>query len=212
MRDAYQAIGQGEPYTEGGLDLMFAALQDLSMVEIQQALVHHMNDPKNGKWRPNAAMVREQIARRAAVPWVSGDEAWATVPKLETDTGILNQVTAEALAIAQPLIDTRDMIAARRAFIDAYNVRVERAKMATDPAQRVPMAWVTCGNRPMPNQDSHGERMIALERGRAAGVLPAPKYAEPAPQLGHSIPPPGAMEALRAFRLKQIPLSGADNE
>lgn len=203
MRDAREAIGQGETYTDGALELMFAALRDLELREIQAALVAHINGP-DGRWRPNAHYIREAISRRAAVAWVSADEAWATVPKLESDTGILNQITAAALAVAQDLIDDGDMIAARRAFIDAYNVRVERAKADPNPALRIPKAWVTGGNHPQRFQDPHGERMLALERGQAAGLLPAPKHQPSVQQLAHTRPPAAVRAALEAYKPKII--------
>lgn len=207
MRDAQESIGQGAAYTEGGLDLMFAAMQDLSLQQIQLALVGHINDPKNGKWRPNAAMIREQIERRAPVAWVSADEAWATAPKLESDAGVVNQVTVAALAVAQDLIDSGDMIGARRAFIDAYSARVEQAKAHPDPAQRVPVAFISGGNQPQRHEDAHGERMMLLERAQAAGQLPAPpgrQLLEHAPR-SNSGPPPEFKALLLTMQGKTMP-------
>ncbi len=197
MRDAYESIGQGQRYTEGGLDLMFASMQDLSLSEIQQALVQHINDDVAGKWRPNTAMIRSQIAKHAAVQWVSADEAWATAPKLESDAGVINQVVAGALAVAQSLIDSGDMVAARRAFIDAYNARVEAAKDHPDPAQRVPVSFVSGGNLPKRDDDAHGARQMLLERAHSAGLLPAParqqlEYAAPRAKSS----PPAEFKAL----------------
>lgn len=209
MRDIYQSIGQGEPYTEGGLDIMFAAMQDLSLQQIQQALVHHLNDRKNGKWRPNVAMIREQIEKRAPVLWVSADEAWATVPKLERDAGIINQVSAAALAVAQPLINDGDMVAARRSFIDAYNARVEVAKTHPDPAQRIPITFISGGNLPQRDDDAHGEQRMLLERAQSAGLLPAPQPVA-VPQIAHTRPSARAMQALAGFRPKSFPLPGAE--
>lgn len=204
MRDASEAIGQGGPYTDGALELMFAALRDLDLRDIQVSLITHMGGP-NGKWRPNVHYVREAIRSKLASQWVSADEAWATVPKLESDTGILNQVTAAALCVAQDLIDDGDMIAARRAFIEAYNSRVERAKSDPDPEKRVPKAWVSGGNHPERFQDPHGERQLLLEKGRAAGLLPAPKSPETIRQILQSNGMPASVRAaLEAYQPKII--------
>jgi len=208
MRDVYQAIGQGQPYTEGGLELMFAALQDLSLQQVQQALVRHINDPVNGKWRPNASMIRDQLNKAAPVAWVSADEAWGTAPKLETDSGVCNQVVAGALSVAQDLIDRGDMVAARKAFIDAYNSRVEQAKNHPDPAQRVPITFVSGGNLPQRFEDAHGERQMLLERAQSGGLLPAPKT-EPAALLEHtkpaSAPPPEFKALLLSLKSNTMP-------
>lgn len=184
MRDARDAIGQGEHYTDGALELMFASLAEYSLPTIQQALIDHINS-KDGKWRPNAAYIREQITKRAPVLWVSADEAWGTAPKLETDSGVCNQVVAAALAVAQSLIDSGDMVAARRTFVEAYNARVEQAKNHPDPAQRVPVPFLSGGNLPQRYEDTEGKRQMLLERAQAAGLLPAPKV-PPAPQLSRA--------------------------
>lgn len=209
MLDAYESIGQGQRYTEGGLDLMFAAMQDLSLQQIQQALVQHINDEKNGRWRPNTAMIRDQIARHAPAQWVSADEAWATAPKLESDAGVINQVVAGALAVAQSLIDSGDMIGARRAFIDAYNARVEQAKAHPDPAQRVPVTFVSGGNLPRRDEDAHGGRMMLLERAQSAGLLRAPQVQrqllENAAPRAPSAPPPEFKAMLLKLQGKTMP-------
>ncbi len=197
MRDVYQAIGQGQPYTEGGLELMFAAMQDLTLQQVQQALVRHINDPVNGKWRPNTSMIRDQINKAAPVAWVSADEAWGTAPKLETDSGVCNQVVAGALAVAQDLINRGDMVAARKAFIDAYNTRVEQAKNHPDPAQRVPITFVSGGNLPQRFEDAHGEHQMLLERAQAGGLLPLPNDSAPLlEQKKPAGPPPPEFKAL----------------
>lgn len=211
MQDAYESIGQGQRYTEGGLDLMFAALQDLTLQQIQLALVHHINDPVNGKWRPNAAMIRDQIAKRAPAPWVSADEAWATAPKLESDAGVINQVVAAALAVAQQLIDSGDMVAARRAFIDAYNARVEQAKAHPDPAQRVPVTFVSGGNLPQRHQDAHGERVMLLERAQSVGLLPAGQRQQIAAPRTNSGPPPEFKALLLEMKGKTMPPPEAED-
>lgn len=207
MRDAYQAIGQGQPYTEGGLDLMFAAMQDLTLQQVQLALVRHINDAVNGKWRPNASMIRDQINKVAPVSWVTADEAWGTAPKLETDAGVCNQVVAGALAAAQDLIDRRDMVAARKTFIDAYNRLVEQAKAHPDPAQRVPITFISGGNLPQRYEDTQGQRQMLLERAQKNGLLPAPRV-EPVPMLPpvkRTGPKPDFKALLLTLKPKELP-------
>ncbi|MES2320199.1 MAG: hypothetical protein V4631_22205 [Pseudomonadota bacterium] len=203
MRDAREAVGQGEPYTEGALELMFASLAEFPLAAIQQALIDHINS-KDGKWRPNPAYIRDQIGKRAPVLWVTGDEAWGTAPKLETDSGVCNQVVAAALAVAQDLIDRGDMVAARRTFVDAYNARVEQAKNHPDPAQRVPITFISGGNLPQRYEDTQGQRQMLLERAQKNGLLPAPRV-DRAPQLEIAKCTPGAKPDLKALLLTMKP-------
>jgi len=214
LRDAREAVGQGDAYTDSALEMMFASLAEFSLQEIQQALVDHISS-KDGRWRPNAAYIREQIGRRRGAAWVSADEAWGQVPKLESDAGLLNQVTAAALASAQELIDDGDMIAARRTFIDTYSRLVEAAKAHPDPAQRHPRTWVSGNGQPKRFQDTHGERQMLLERASSTGVLAisGKQFQAPAQlaQLGYSRPPAGALEALKQFKPKELPAPEAQD-
>lgn len=128
MRDAYQAIGQGQPYTEGGLDLMFAALMEFDLGTLQQALIDHINST-DGKWRPNASYIRTQITRRTSVQWMAADEAWLQIPKDERTPGLLNQVTAQALAAVAPMLAEGETNAARMGFRATYERLVEQEKV-----------------------------------------------------------------------------------
>ncbi|HXE49541.1 MAG TPA: hypothetical protein VN663_14275 [Ramlibacter sp.] len=182
MVDARNLIGQGEPYSDGDLDLMFAALMDLELVQIQRALIDHMNG-KDGRWRPNPHYIREAMKARASIAWVSADEAWARIPKpgprasltdwrgkTVTDyrTGnwppcLLNQATTEAMALAAPYLEQEppDVNAARMAFRACYERIVEQEKLAN----RAPVYRVSGGG-------THEERQMLLQQGVEQGLLP----------------------------------------
>lgn len=199
-------VGPAKVISPAAKALFFGDLQHYDIDLVRCALAAHRQDPERGRFTPKTADVIYQIERRRAVQWVSADEAWATVPKLESDCGLLNQVTAAALAVAQDLIDSGDMIGARVAFIRAYDARVAKAKMDPDPAQRVPVTWVSGGNHPQRHQDSHSERQMVLEQARNAGLLPAPKK-EPVPVSALSAPrsSPSAKPDLKALLLALKP-------
>lgn len=182
--------------------IFYRTLCGYTLEEIRAAIDAHAAD---GVYTPVPSDIKFQIEKRSGALWMSADEAWATVPKLESDSGILNQVSAAALAVAQSLIDDGEMVAARRAFIDAYNARVESAKAHPDPDQRMPKNFISGGNHPERFGDAHGERMMLIERAQKSGLLPSPKAPAPVQQLGHSRPPPGALELLRSFKLKELP-------
>jgi len=92
----------------------FALMSKYSIEECENAMLKYA---ATVKFPPVPAGVIELIAGSAGV---SGDEAWAHVPKLETDSGWMNQRMATALGGALPLIDAGDMIAARMTFLAAY--------------------------------------------------------------------------------------------
>lgn len=194
--------------SESAKVIFFRACAEHSLDDVRAALYHHC---RTGTFTPVPNDINAYIESRKPVLWVSGDEAWGQVPKLESDAGLLNQVTAGALAQAQPLIDDGDMIAARRTFIDAYDRLVVAAKVHADPAQRVPVTIVSGGNRPQRHQDAHGERQMLLERAQSTGLLPAPRPTE-APQLAP--PTAGGRARLKAelakLQMKSLPPPGAE--
>lgn len=191
MHDAHEAIGQGERYTPGALDLMFASLMDLTLPQIQQALINQINDSKAGKWRPNAASIRDQIERRAAVAWLSADEAWSQVPKIEGQPGLLNNITAQALAVANQflVLERPDMTAARMAFKGCYDRLVERAKLE----RRGPVYFVSPGG-------SFEDQQAVVDEGVRQGLLAAPAAA-PVLLIEQGKRTPGVKPDLKALLL-----------
>lgn len=208
LDEVYDLIGKtpaARVISPGAKAMFFRAVRQHPLADVRAALDHHAS---TGKFTPVPGDVNGYIEARKPVVWVSADEAWGQVPKLETDAGLLNQVTAAALVKAQPLIDAGDKVAARRTFIDAYDRLVEEAKAHADPAQRVPVTFVSGGNRPLRHQDAHGAQQLLLERAQSAGLLPAPAAA---PQLGYEAPPTvtatgrAALAALKSFTIKALP-------
>jgi len=206
LDEVYDLMGKtpaAKLISAGAKEIFFRACAEHSLNDIRAALDHHC---RTGTFTPVPNDINAHIESRKPVLWVSGDEAWGQVPKLESDAGLLNQVTAGALAQAQPLIDDGDMIAARRTFIDAYDRLVAAAKVHADPAQRVPVTFVSGGNLPLRHQDAHGERQMLLERAQSAGLLPAPRPTE-APQLAP--PTAGGHARLKAelakLQMKSLP-------
>ena len=59
--------------------------------------------------------------------FVGGNEAWSTFPKSEQETGVVTQQALSAWAAACALYESGDTIAARAAFIDAYNRNVNES-------------------------------------------------------------------------------------
>ena len=114
-------------------------------------------------------------------------------------------VLAGGGAVAQSLIDSGEMVAARRAFIDAYNARVDQAKAHPDPAQRVPVTFVSGGNLPQRHEDAHGERIMLLERAQSVGLLPGGQRQHIAAPRTSSGPPPEFKKLLLEMKGKAMP-------
>lgn len=104
------------------------------------------------------------------------NEAWAMIPKNESDSVVWTREMAESFGVALPLIDDGDHIAARMAFIETYKV-----KCAESRNNGVPVKW-----EPSLGFDINGREHVlieAVEKGRltrehVAGLLPYHKQTE----------------------------------
>lgn len=72
----------------------------------------------------------------------SADEAWALCPMSEDATAVITDEISAALAVAQPLIDAGDKIAARMAFKSAYERQVDEARQQNRPVKW----WASLGH------------------------------------------------------------------
>lgn len=120
-----------------GKAMMFTDLERYPFDLIAAALAAHRADKDRGQWAPSVANIEFQIDRRRRNQWESADEAYAKVPKLEGEPGLLNQVTAQALAVAAPFLAQArpDHNAARMAFRACYDRLMEREKLERRPPQ-----------------------------------------------------------------------------
>lgn len=213
------SIGQGGPFSEGDLELIFAALMDLDFAVLQQALVDHMNSG-NGKWRPNAHYIREAIKARTCTQWLGANEAWGRISRpgqvgtvkrandwgdivtcrdyreIEPPPCIVNQQMLAAMALAQIEIDKGNDITARVVFVSTYERLVEIEKAAG----RAPRYWVSPGG-------THEEQAAVREDGIRLGLLNATWAPLAVPQLGTPSAADRAKlkEALAGLKMKSLP-------
>ena len=185
-------VGPAKVVSPAAKAMFFKDLERYDLVLIEAALSAHRQDPERGKFTPKVADIAYQIERRRAVSWLSPDEAWAQVPKMENQPGLLNDVTAQALAVAIPLLDAGDDVAARMAFKGCYTRLVERAKLE----RRGPVYFVSPGG-------SYEDQLAVVEEGQRMGLLPAPKV-EAVPLL-ETRRTPGAKPDLKALLLSMQP-------
>lgn len=184
-------VGANKIISPAAKKMFFTDLERYPLDLIEAALAAHRMDPERGKFTPKPADISYQIERRRKVSWLSADEAWAQVPKIEGQPGLLNDVTAQALAVAQQFLalPRPDLTAARMAFKGCYDRLVERAKLE----RRGPVYFISPGGSP--------EEMQAIaDEGVRQGLL-APQKAVEIKALAAPTRTPGAKPDLKVLLL-----------
>jgi hypothetical protein len=184
-------VGAGKIISPAAKAMFFQDLERYPLDLISGSLAAHRQDPERGKFTPKVSDIVYQIERRRRVSWLSADEAWAQVPKAEGQPGLMNDVTAQALAVANQFLalPRPDMTAARMAFKGCYERLVERAKIE----RRGPMYFVSPGG-------SVEEQQAVTDEGVRQGLLAAPRPTNAVPMI--DITPqrtPGAKPDLKAL-------------
>lgn len=195
---AYEA--KGRTLTANTKALFFAALQQYPIDVISKALTAHLLDPEKGEWPPMPAHIVAQVnasAGRDGRP--TADEAWAISLRAldEFDTIIWTEEMQQAFAVARTVLERRDTVGARRAFIDAYTRLVGEARAAGIPVKWTP----SLGRDP-------GRREIELAKAADAGLLPPPAAAAllPAPVRDADVCPEG-LAKVKALVATMVPAS-----
>lgn len=143
------------------LRLWFGVLARFDMALVRAAFIEFVSNAKS-KFQPVPADIVAMIEKLTSDGRPDANEAWAMIPKNEDDSVVMSQEMAEALGIAQPLLDEGDAIGARMAFRDAYSRIVERNKLA-----RIAPSWF-----PSLGRDAE-MRVAALEVAARAGRIGA---------------------------------------
>jgi len=103
--------------------------QDLSAYP-QETILAALEETRKSSARFSAKAIFDAIEKLSPDGRPDANEAWAMLPKNEDASVVMSQEMAEALGVAQPLLDEGDAIGARMAFRDAYNRIVEGNKLA----------------------------------------------------------------------------------
>lgn len=188
-------VGPAKIISPAAKAMFFTDLERYPLELISGSLAAHRADPERGKFTPKVADIVYQIERRRKVAWLSADEAWSQVPKIEGQAGLLNDVTAQALAVAQQFLNLPrpDLTAARMAFKGCYERLVERAKLE----RRGPVYFVSPGG-------SFEEQQAIEQEGVRQELLQAPRQ-DPVPLLETSKRTPGAKPDLKKLLLELQP-------
>jgi hypothetical protein len=126
----------GQPISPLALEYMAKDLKQFPVDTVIEALNKLRRESKG---RLTLAAIVEKIEELNPDGRPKADEAWAMIPQDEQASAVITQEMAEAMGIAQPLLDEGDKIGARMAFRDAYNRIVDENKR-----NGVPVSWFPC--------------------------------------------------------------------
>lgn len=115
-----------------GLAMLAKDLSGFSIEHIEAAL----KQVRNGAQRFNPKAIFDALEKICPDGRPGADEAWAMIPRDEHTSAVMNNEIAQALVIAQPLLDEGDQIAARMAFKEAYTRIVQKNKQ-----ENIPPVW-----------------------------------------------------------------------
>lgn len=108
------------------LDMWWEAVKNFPDGAVRAAATRHIT---TSHFKPQLADIVKACAAQLDGDWMGPDEAWALMPKSESDSAMLTDEIAQAMAAATPLLVAGDKVAARMAFKDAYTRHVEKAKI-----------------------------------------------------------------------------------
>ncbi len=155
----------GTELTEGGLRIMVADLDAYPLPSVLAALTRCRRELKG---RMSLAVVIERLddGRPGA------NEAWALIPQDQTASTVMCDEMATAYGVAWPLLKEGQTIAARMAFIEAYERAVAGARAIGAPVRWFPSLGTDPGGRTAALE-------LAVAKGRitqaaAAALLPGP--------------------------------------
>jgi hypothetical protein len=163
------------------LKIWWATMAEIPMTDFRKAITAHVT---TSQFAPKPADILNQFKKHDGRPGV--EEAWAMLPKSESESVIWTQEMATAYGAASPLIDEGDMIGARMAFKEAYQRELEYAAGK-------PVKWTTSFGTDMAGREKavadalHKNRITA---DRAVKLLPesdviAQVTGKPALQISH---------------------------
>jgi len=140
------------------------ALSHRAIDDIRLAINKHIQDAERGRFFPLPADISHQLPKELNA-WLSANEAWAACPKDETQSSAMCDEMSQALFIAQDLIDSGDMIAARMAFLENYNRLIEAAKSEGRKPNWFPSYGSGKESRFKADRETIDRKNLALPRG-----------------------------------------------
>lgn len=189
-----------QPLKPGAIQIYWNALQRYDLAIVRRLLDEHV---KASKFMPTVAEILDRVRTADGRP--EPEEAWALMPRNESVSVVWTEEMAEAFAVASPLLELGDKIAARMAFLERYKTLLRFARDAGKPVKWTP----SLGHDPMGRESVllEAARLGRLSQDHVAGLLP--HHEAPLPEVLPLIPDLSAngkrrslKEALEAARAK----------
>jgi len=154
------------------LRLWWGALQRFSIEQVRAGFNRFVGS-KESKFSIVPANIIEAIEANEPDGRVGAEEAWALYPHDEQSSAVITTEIAEAMRIAQPLIDIGDMIGARMTFKEAYTRIVSQNKAAGIAVKWFPSLGTLPDGREAALKQA--VQLGRLTNDHAKSLLPAPK-------------------------------------
>lgn len=173
----------GREASKEAMRIAWAALGQFSISQVRSAYTSHL---VRSKYMPTPAEIIAAIHDSTpAMQRPGADEAWAMMPRDESDSVVWTTEMASAWAVASNLVnpltvERPDWVAARMAFKDAYNRAVDNAR-----AVGATVRWEVCrGTRTDNLEDvlTEAMRLKRISQEDAAPFLAQLDYVRPANQ------------------------------
>lgn len=159
------------------LEVYWFGLQDLPMEAVRAGITSHIRDQQAGQFMPKVADIRRAVdAITAALDGHPGpDEAWAIAAPARTEgaTVVWTAQIANAFHLAAaPLLDAGDKVAARKSFLERYELELSMARRFGVLAHWYPSLGFDSDHRERVIQTAIQQGRLAPEHG--ARLLPQP--------------------------------------
>lgn len=159
------AVYYGITVNKEQIALFVDDLKDFPIEQIQQACLIYRRNPKN-EFFPRPAKLIGIIEALDGRPSV--EEAWALVPKGNSDAAFVNDEMMAAWTAANNFLnDCKDMITARMVFKEVYEKKISEARLKKSK----PKWWLTRAY----GQGSEGANEAALRDAVTRGLISEPE-------------------------------------
>jgi hypothetical protein len=195
---AFELAG-GVKLSEPAMEMIFETLEPYDSNQVAIALSRAMREVR-GRLCPADIISRIPSQRPTA------NEAWGMIPRSEAQTTVWTDEMRTAYGVAYPIID--DPVAARMAFIEAYNRELSRVDPATNPK------WsVSIGRDPAMRKDAikNAVKMGRLPEWQAQKYLATGREEPKQLTTGGQPVPIGEIRSMVSSLIKQLK-NNADKE
>jgi hypothetical protein len=121
------------------MDIFWSTFQNVSIEDFEAAVMTHLRTPKSGEFPPKLASLCAALSgQKQNDGRPEADEAWGIAIQAsgEDATIVWTPEIRSAWAAAEPIIiEARDRIGARRAFIAAYERLVDQVRQQNEPVK-----------------------------------------------------------------------------